>query len=308
VPFNHDDPDWQTTFTGRRFSHKFGYGKLDTLRLVETAKSFKSVGPRTMFSTPELVRNGPIVLPHGHEGVKLSFVVTESMLEKENFKSLEHVTVTVSFEHQNRGDVEVFLISPHGIISILATPRPNDRSDKGLKDWRFMTVKHWEENPLGEWTVHVVDRVNPILNGKLTACSIQFHGEVKDASSKINTAVKPEVGSTPKLPTDVMESSHLGLKLFLSFVVAAALIGGFVVLKKKGYFELLMRRLKHGTQDHVPLPNPASSGDVSSPIHSTTATTKDVLSDTFGGTFLEDNEELELESLNDDKPVHNATS
>ena len=50
-----------------------------------------------------------------------------------------------------------------GTISQLLTARPNDKSDAGFKDWRFMTVHFWGEDPVGDWKLHVIDRVSSLL-------------------------------------------------------------------------------------------------------------------------------------------------
>ena len=47
-----------------------------------------------------------------------------------------------------------------GTISQLLTARSNDKSDAGFKDWRFMTVHFWGENPTGDWKLHIIDRVS----------------------------------------------------------------------------------------------------------------------------------------------------
>ena len=46
-----------------------------------------------------------------------------------------------------------------GTISQLLTIRPEDESKEGFKDWRFMSVHFWGENPAGEWTLYIVDKV-----------------------------------------------------------------------------------------------------------------------------------------------------
>ena len=45
----------------------------------------------------------------------------------------------------------------------MLTARPNDKSDAGFKDWRFMTVHFWGEDPVGDWKLHIIDRVSSLL-------------------------------------------------------------------------------------------------------------------------------------------------
>jgi kexin len=89
----------------------------------------------------------PVVKPSGTtitpEGIRSSFEVTEEMLKDSNFETLEHITVRVWIEHQRRGDVEVEIVSPNGIRSVLARIRRFDEADTGFPGWKFMSLKHW---------------------------------------------------------------------------------------------------------------------------------------------------------------------
>jgi kexin len=87
----------------------------------------------------ELIGGEPIV----PGGVNSSTVVTQAMLEDWNFEKLEHITIKVWIKHTRRGDVEVELISPVGIKSVLASARRMDTAKTGFVGWTFMTLKHW---------------------------------------------------------------------------------------------------------------------------------------------------------------------
>jgi kexin len=76
-------------------------------------------------------------------GVKSTMTITNEILTDHNFEKLEHVTVKVWVSHTRRGDVEIELISPAGIRSVLATARKNDDHTTGFVGWTFMTLKHW---------------------------------------------------------------------------------------------------------------------------------------------------------------------
>ena len=65
-------------------------------------------------------------------GVESTFEVTQQMLTDFNFETLEHVTVRVWIDHKRRGDVEVELISPNGITSVLSPPEAIRRRKHGL--------------------------------------------------------------------------------------------------------------------------------------------------------------------------------
>ncbi|KAF9144522.1 pheromone processing endoprotease [Mortierella sp. GBA39] len=179
IPVSVDDPDWTKTAVGRMFNHKFGYGSLDAYALVEAAKTFQSLGPHTSFH-PAAIPVGRKI-PQNAKGVVSVLNVSQEDLLAEGVRlgTLEHITVTVNIEHERRGDVEVVLTSPNGIESRLGVRRRYDAATTGFPNWTFMTVKHWDENPVGEWKLTVRDQNNPELGGKFVDWRIQFWGETK---------------------------------------------------------------------------------------------------------------------------------
>jgi len=54
-----------------------------------------------------------------------------------------------------RGDLQIYLISPHGTRSVLLAHRRQDLNRAGFTDWPFMTVHSWGETPLGKWTLEI---------------------------------------------------------------------------------------------------------------------------------------------------------
>jgi len=140
VPINEDE-DWDTTFIGRKFSHAYGYGKLDAYAVVEKAKTIELLKPQAWLNSPWLHVNHPI--PQGVEGLLSTFEVTEGLLKKANFERVEHVTVTININHTRRGDLSVELRSPTNLVSHLSVTRRLDDANEGYVDWTFMSVAHW---------------------------------------------------------------------------------------------------------------------------------------------------------------------
>ncbi|KAI9848475.1 MAG: pheromone processing endoprotease [Thelocarpon superellum] len=180
VPFNDDDGEWQTTTIGKRFSHKFGYGKLDAYAIVEAAKDFRSVKPQAWYKSPWMHIKQEI--PVGDMGLASTLEVTQEDLTKANLARLEHITVTMNVEHGKRGDVSVELRSPNNVVSHLSATRRNDQSTYGYEDWTFMSVVHWGESGLGTWTVIVKDTVQDGFRGNFTDWRITLWGECIDES------------------------------------------------------------------------------------------------------------------------------
>ena len=84
---------------------------------------------------------------HGGEFIRgtieSKMAITREELNTNNLETLEHINVRVWIQHSVRGEVEVEIISPNGIRSVLAGVRPADMNGGGYPGWTFMSVKHW---------------------------------------------------------------------------------------------------------------------------------------------------------------------
>ncbi|KAI0015873.1 peptidase S8/S53 domain-containing protein [Xylariomycetidae sp. FL0641] len=180
VPIDLDTGDWQETTIGKHYSHTFGYGKLDSWALVETARSWTNVKPQAWFYSPWLHVKQEI--PQGDQGLTVSFEVTEDMLKEANLERLEHVTVTMNVEHTRRGDLSVDLISPDRITSHLSATRKLDTSTEGYDDWTFMSVVHWGEAGVGTWTLILRDSNVNEHKGTFVDWHLKLWGESIDVS------------------------------------------------------------------------------------------------------------------------------
>lgn len=137
---------------GKYYSYKYGFGALDAYAYVTAAQNWKLVKPQTWFFTKTIqLENGTMDADEkysggqfiGPDGIESTMTVTEDMLIENNFEALEHINVKVWINHNKRGDVEVEIVSPKGIKSILASIRRSDNAQTGYPGWTFMSVKHW---------------------------------------------------------------------------------------------------------------------------------------------------------------------
>ncbi|OLY79504.1 Protease KEX1 [Smittium mucronatum] len=187
VPVSTSNTDWDTVANGRKFNHMFGFGKLDSYAIVKRAMDFDNLAKQTSLVMPVVQSNLVIPAknsPTGKEGATSSLKVDFSAVKKANLKSLEHVTVKVKISHTYRGNIAVTLISPSGVKSVLATPRPQDALPKGLDGWTFMSVKHWGGPIEGEWKLNVRNDLHDDHTGTLENWEITFFGESYDTPPK----------------------------------------------------------------------------------------------------------------------------
>ncbi|KAJ1801956.1 pheromone processing endoprotease, partial [Coemansia sp. RSA 2599] len=191
-----NDADWATVAQGRRYNHKYGFGKMDAWRIVETARSMEHVGRQTRIELPRDIADASIPVLERSGGESTAVVRTVSVTAEQvaaaKMKRVEHVTAVVDMQHEFRGNVEIWLESPHGIRSQLAAVRQRDSSREGLQNWRFMSVKHWDEDPVGTWSLHVRNALKPKVSGRLKAWQLTIYGE--------STEADPAVSGTAPLP------------------------------------------------------------------------------------------------------------
>jgi kexin len=149
---NPTDPDWERTAVGRLYSYKYGFGVLDAYKFVTAAQKWDLVKPQSWFETEAVQLDGGKMneakkysggIPIGRDGVSSTIMITKEMLENNNFEKLEHINVQVWIDHTRRGDVEVEVVSPRGIRSVLGKVRPGDEAKTGYPGWVFMSIKHW---------------------------------------------------------------------------------------------------------------------------------------------------------------------
>ncbi|KAI9894675.1 MAG: pheromone processing endoprotease [Vezdaea aestivalis] len=196
APFNLEDSEWHDTTIGKKYSHKFGYGRLDSWALVEAAKTFQSVKPQAWYKSPWMHVKQDI--PQGDQGLATHFEITKETLLRANFARVEHVTVTMNVKHERRGDLSVELKSPNGIISHLSARRPRDKATTGYEDWTFMSVVHWGESGVGDWMIIVKDTEVNEYTGNLTDWKITLWGECID----------PKVQELHPLPSEHDDDDH----------------------------------------------------------------------------------------------------
>ncbi|GJJ71015.1 kexin [Entomortierella parvispora] len=206
VPIDETDTDWTETAVGRLFNHKYGYGSLDAYAMVEAAKTWVSVPEQVSYESPVIRVEGDIPSgvddASGHTGelgLPSVFLVTKEATKNAKIASLEHVTVTVNIQHTFRGEVEVELTSPNRIVSKLAVARPLDASTDGFVNWTFMSVKHWDEDPVGAWTLTVYDRTNATNTGTFLDWKLGLHGAIE--AGQTAPPPPPPVKPPPAQPT-----------------------------------------------------------------------------------------------------------
>ncbi|KAG8907408.1 pheromone processing endoprotease [Tulasnella sp. 403] len=257
---NPQDPDWEKTAQGRFYSYKYGFGALDAYAFVTAAKSWSLVKPQAWIEMPQVEFNNASMSWSGEmsggdfipkEGLDRTMEVTQDMLAQNNFEKLEHITVKVWINHSRRGDVEVYLVSPAGIKSVLAGKRAYDEDKTGFPGWTFMTLKHWGENPVGKWTIHVSDQANDKNNGTFLGWSLNFWGSTIDASKATLYSQRPRPPEEP-LPDTIFEAEPSTLSISASSTTSSipVLTTSSTTIVSASTTKVYVKPTEHLPEDH----------------------------------------------------------
>ncbi|XP_065553483.1 proprotein convertase subtilisin/kexin type 7 isoform X2 [Lathamus discolor] len=98
-------------------------------------------------------------------------------LEQSGMRTLEHVAVTVTITHPRRGNLEIRLFCPSGMMSLIGTARSMDSDPNGFADWTFSTVRCWGEEAQGTYRLVIRDMGDESLRpGTLKQWQLTLYG------------------------------------------------------------------------------------------------------------------------------------
>jgi subtilisin-like proprotein convertase family protein len=132
----------------RVHSEAFGFGAIDAAAAVSLAQTWPLVGPERSWTSG--VRAVGVTVPDG------SLAGVTSVISVPTTLRVERAQVTLNAPHPRLGDLAIELVSPRGVISTLA----RDRSDfsAGYTNWRFTSVRAWDQLARGNWSIRLSDR------------------------------------------------------------------------------------------------------------------------------------------------------
>ncbi|XP_070599102.1 neuroendocrine convertase 1 isoform X1 [Erythrolamprus reginae] len=206
-----NNPGWKKNGAGLMVNSRFGFGLLNAKALVDLAdpKSWKGVPekkecivkdndfqPRSLKSSGEVTIEIPTTACEGQENA---------------IKTLEHVQLEATIEYSRRGDLHVTLTSPSGTKTVLLAERQRDKSPYGFKDWDFMSVHTWGEDPTGTWILKIIDTSKRIQNeGRIVNWKLILHG----------TSTRPEHMNQPRIYTsyNTVQNDRRGVEKMLDSV------------------------------------------------------------------------------------------
>ncbi|XP_060929142.1 proprotein convertase subtilisin/kexin type 7 [Limanda limanda] len=202
--------DWRVNGAGFHHSHQHGFGLLNAWRLVNAANVWESVPFLVSYQSSASEKEASI--PNYPDELIQTWKVSAADLRQSGMETLEHVAVTVTITHACRGNLEILLVCPSGMISVLGARRVIDRDPAGYEDWTFSTVRCWGERAEGLYTLKISDHkelsskqyaaLGVLKQWKLTlyGSSMTF-SEVKDRQKLVEEAMSGELlNSSSSLP------------------------------------------------------------------------------------------------------------
>ncbi|XP_060901607.1 proprotein convertase subtilisin/kexin type 7 [Labrus mixtus] len=190
--------DWRVNGAGFNHSPQHGFGLLNAWRLVNAAKVWESVP--FLVSYQNSVIKEEAAIPTYPDQLIRTWKVSPADLKHSGMETLEHVAVTVTINHPCRGNVEVVLVCPSGMTSVIGARRAIDRDPAGYQDWTFSTVRCWGERAEGLYMLKISDHKEPTslqcaAAGVLKQWALTLYGssmtfsEVKDRQMLVEEAM-----------------------------------------------------------------------------------------------------------------------
>ncbi|XP_069608109.1 neuroendocrine convertase 1 [Ranitomeya imitator] len=196
---------WKKNGAGLMVNSRFGFGLLNAKELVNLAD------PKTWKGVPEkkecIVKDSDFTprLLKSEDEITIE-IPTKACKGQDNYiKSLEHLQLEATIEYTRRGDLHITLTSPSGTKTVLLTERQRDISTNGFKNWDFMSVHTWGEDPAGTWTVKISDVSDRKQNeGRIVSWKLILHG----------TSTRPDHMTLPRVYTsyNVVQNDRRGVE------------------------------------------------------------------------------------------------
>lgn len=174
---------WTANSAGLRFHEKLGAGLVNASAAVTLARTWQPLPPMRS----ESIERTSLALPipdNSSAGAAVTFSRSGPPL------ALEHVQLTLTATHPNRGELEVTLTSPSGMVSRLMSPHADTGAN--YQAWTFSSVRHWGEEANGTWTLRVADRSTLSSTvGSLQSATLTLHGALRNQPPAITAGSLP---------------------------------------------------------------------------------------------------------------------
>lgn len=144
-PVDFIEDKWSQNAAGLWVSHDYGFGRVDAKAAVELARDWESLPSLTTLSGTRFMNSVSLLFKQTRTG---SINISQNV-------EVHNVSVTVSLNHSNWGDLHIELESPSGSRTLLSEPHRN--ANQSLFSHTFLSTHQLKESSLGAWKLHVTD-------------------------------------------------------------------------------------------------------------------------------------------------------
>ena len=191
------DTNWVTRDGGRpdlpaiKHHPLYGGGLINAQAATALARNWTNLGTETVLTTTTSASQN---IPDGGDAILIPIDLNSATTLR-----VEHVELTLNITHPYRGDLEIKLISPGGIVSTFASPTLAD-AGADYTNWTFTSVRHWGEISRGPWILSIRDAAVSYA-GQFISATLRVHGVVLPTPG-VNAPVvfSTRIGSTVNLP------------------------------------------------------------------------------------------------------------
>jgi subtilisin family serine protease/subtilisin-like proprotein convertase family protein len=127
----------------------YGGGAANAAAAVELAAKWDSLG--SMIEESRSDSTSRMIPDDSDVGINVSFDFSAAPAMR-----VEHAKLLINLDHPFRGDLEITLRSPEGIVSKLVWETGSD-GEPWIEDWILNSVRHWGESANGIWTLTIKD-------------------------------------------------------------------------------------------------------------------------------------------------------
>lgn len=147
-----ENPSWITNSAGYHHSPLYGFGLVDAYAAVTAGLNWTNWGAEVSLEN-ESASNLTI---SDQVGVTVSSTISIGDVSENDVFS-ESIVVYLDLIHPSRGDLDIALASPSGIVTLLV-PGQHPENTNPVEGWKLMSLQNWGEPPIGDWTLSITDR------------------------------------------------------------------------------------------------------------------------------------------------------
>ena len=193
------------------FNHEYGFGVVNANSAVTMAKTWVKVPSLASESTA--YDNTQLRIPDDKT------TVSRAITDGDGVEFVEFVEIEADFQINNFRELEVTLESPSGAVSVISQSNAGhyvslcDRRSYSCSlngSFRFGSAKHLGENPEGEWTLRIADRISGSNPGTLRSWRLTIYGHRDTPAAPTIDKVAPgnvALNVAWSAPTNVGKSS-----------------------------------------------------------------------------------------------------